>query len=390
MIAGKRLRGWLANLLLAFVSLAFVLAVFEIGLRLAGYRAIYEMYSKPSLFWSHDPLLGWSQEAGASGRYVGPRPWPIEFQATVAINSLGLRGPEVPAPSDGELRVLFLGDSMVAGFEVEYEQTYVALLGPELSRRLGRPVRTINAGVRGYGTDQYYLYFVERGRALGADVVVVFHSGNDPADNRTLHETRRPFGKGALVPEAGGLRRVGIPVPRYPVCEEVTLGDDYRVARVNSLGFRLACRAQMALFDHSALFSFLTVSVPWNASLLSKLYYMGNAHKQILADPKVARGATHTQAISLALAREIRASGATPIWTGGPDDVGQQLVLAELEREGVRVRDLGDVWYEDPREFRHVHDAHFNAAGHQRVAEILAPAIESALRSHLHPTEAPE
>lgn len=388
MNAGKRLRGWLANLLLAFVSLAFVLAVFEIGLRLAGYRAIYEMYSKPSLFWSYDPLLGWSQERGASGRYVGPRPWPIEFGATVSINALGLRGPDLPEGAGGELRVLFLGDSMVAGFEVEYEQTYVALLGHELSRRLGRPVRTINAGVRGYGTDQYYLYFVERGRALGADVVVVFHSGNDPADNRTLHETRRPFGKGALVPEAGGLRRVGIPVPQYPVCEEVTLEADYQVARGNTLGFHLACRAQMALFDHSALFSFVTISVPWNSSLLTRLYFAGNAHKEVLADPNVARNA-HTQAISLALAREIRASGATPIWTGGPEDLEQQLVLAELEREGVRVRDLGEVWYEDPRKVRFLHDAHFNPVGHQRVVEILAPEIEAALRSHLDPTGAP-
>ena len=87
MSAGRRLRGRLANLLLAFVSIASVLAFFEIRLRLAGYRAIYEMYSKPSLFWRHDPLLGWSQEPGASGRYVGPRPWPIEFGATVSISS---------------------------------------------------------------------------------------------------------------------------------------------------------------------------------------------------------------------------------------------------------------------------------------------------------------
>ena len=388
MTRGKRLRGWLANLVVAFVSIALVLAAFEIGLRFAGYRAIYEMYSKPSLFWRHDPLLGWSQEPGATGRYVGPRPWPIEFQATVSINSLGLRGPEVPARSDGELRVLFLGDSMVAGFEVEYEQTYVALLERELSSRLGRPVRTINAGVRGYGTDQYYLYFVERGRALDADVVVVFHSGNDPVDDKTLHETRRPFGKGVLVPETGGLRRVGIPVPRYPVCEEVWLDADYRVARGNPLGFGVACRAQMALFDHSALFSYVTISVPWNVGLLVNLYYLGNTHKQNLADPSLSTRSAQTQAISLALLREIRASGATAIWTGGPEDLEQHLVLAELEREGARVRDLGDVWHEDPRKVRYLHDAHFNPVGHQRVAAILAPAIEAALRSQPTPIQA--
>lgn len=387
MTAGKRLRGWLANLLLAFGSVAFALVLFEIGLRLAGYRAIYEMYSKPSLFWRHDELLGWSQEPGASGQYVGPRPWPIEFQASVSINSLGLRGPELPEKADDELRVLFLGDSMVVGFEVEYEQTYVALLADQLSQRLGRPVRTINAGVRGYGTDQNYLYFVERGRSLAPDVVVVFHSGNDPTDNTTLHETRRPFGKGVLVPEADGLRRVGIPVPRYPLCEEVTLGADFQIARSNSLGFRLVCRAQMALFDHSALFSFVTIAFPWDASLLIDLYYMGNAHKAILAESNVQR-AEQTQAISLALAREIEASGAAAIWTGGPEDMKRQLVLADLEREGVRIGDLAEVWDEDPRKLRYLHDAHFNPIGHQRVAALLAPTIEAALRSRLAATAA--
>ena len=130
-----------------------------------------------------------------------------------------------------------------------------------------------------------------------------------------------------------GLHRVGIPVPRYPLCEEVTLGADYQIARSNSLEFRLVCQAQMALFDHSALFSFVTIAFPWDASLLINLYYLGNAHKAILAESNVQR-TEQTQAISMALAREIRASGAAAIWTGGPYDMQQQLVLPELEREG--------------------------------------------------------
>src|SRR6185503_13206306 len=77
-------------------SVAIVLAVFEVGLRLTGHVAIYEMYSKPSLFWRYDQLLGWSHEPGASGEFVGPRPWPVEFRGKVEINSLGLRGPEIP------------------------------------------------------------------------------------------------------------------------------------------------------------------------------------------------------------------------------------------------------------------------------------------------------
>jgi hypothetical protein len=172
------------------------------------------------------------------------------------------------------------------------------------------------------------------------------------------------------------------------MCEEVSLDAEHRITRSSSLAFRLLCRAQMALFDHSALFSYVTLSLPWDGSLLANLYYLGNQHKQVLADPQVSRRSAQTQAISLALLRAIRASGAAPVWTGGPEDLEQQLVLAELEREGARIRHLGDVWHEDPRKVRFLHDAHFNPAGHRWVAEILAPTIEAALRSRLEPADA--
>jgi lysophospholipase L1-like esterase len=376
----RRAAGWLANLALAAFSSVLALAAAEIGLRLAGYRAIYEMYSKPSLFWRHDALLGWSHEPNASDRYVGPRPWPVEFQAEVRINSLGLRGPEVPPRAADELRVLFLGDSMVAGFEVEYDETFVAQLAQLLSQRLGRPVRTINAGVRGYGTDQYYLYYGERGREFGADVVVVFHSGNDPTDNTTLHETRRPFGKGALTPGLNGLERVGIPVEQYPVCEEVSLAADQRVVRRNSASFRLLCGAQMALFDHSALFSFVTLSVPWDLRLLTSLYHLGNTHAETIG-VTLAKPSAQTQAIALALTREIAASGAVPIWIGEATDLEHQLDAAELERAGARMRPLREIAQQSQREIRFERDSHFNVRGHARVAELLAPEIEAALRA---------
>jgi lysophospholipase L1-like esterase len=378
----------LATAALAAFSFGLALAVAEIALRVAGYRAIYETYSKPSLLWQHDALLGWAHEPGANDRYVGPRPWPVEFEASVSINALGLRGPEIPAQKGDELRVLFLGDSMVAGFEVENDQTFVARLGPELTRRLGRSVRTINAGVRGYGTDQYYLYFLERGRALAPDAVVVFHSGNDPADNATLHETRRPFGKGALAPAPdGSLRRVGFPIEHYPACEEVALSETYQVVRSNGPTFQLLCRAQMALFDHSALFSFLTLSLPWNPDTLRELYFLGNTHSDVAAEESKRRRLEHTRAITRALAREIRGSGAAAIWTGAPEDLAGQIGLETLREAGVIVQDLADVWYEDQLEVRFLHDSHFNPTGHARVAEILAAPLEAALRARARPDD---
>jgi lysophospholipase L1-like esterase len=370
----------LANLLLASVSVGLAVCVFEAGLRLAGYRALYEMYSKPSQFWQYDPLLGWAHEPGARGRFVGPRPWPVEFDIPVEINGSGLRGPELGPPAEGELRVLFLGDSMVAGFEVEQHETFVARLADDLGKRLGRPVVTINAGVRGYGTDQYLLYYQERGRALEPDVVVVFHSANDPLDNTTLHETRRPFGKAALIPDAGGgLTRVGMPVPRYGECEEVSLSPDFAVVRKGGTGFHLLCAAQMVLFDHSALFSFLTITIPWSADLLRRMYHFGNPH---MFEHRSEWRVLHANKILLALVRQARADGAEVLVTGGPNELNA-LDLASIEAAGAPVHDLGEVWFVPREVARWNHDSHFNPEGHRRVAAILAPYLEGALRSVL-------
>jgi lysophospholipase L1-like esterase len=375
------LRGVVGNLLLASLSLGFVLGLFEVGMRLAGYRALYEMYSKPSQFWQYDAQLGWFHEPGARGRFVGPRPWPVEFEAEVEINSLGLRGPE-PAPAQpGELRVLFLGDSMVAAFEVPYRESFVALLEDDLTARLGRPVRTINAGVRGYGTDQYLLYYRERGRALAPNAVVIFLSANDLVDDTTLHETRRPFGKPALVPNGDGtLRLVGSPVPHYGVCEEVRLSPKFEVVRSDGLLFRALCRAQLAILDHSALFSFITISMPWNAELLRDLYHFENAHPPRPGDPERTWRAAHTDAILLALVKEIQKDGARVLITGAPPEI-EALDAPAFEQAGAALRDLGEVWSQPRENVRWNHDSHFNPEGHRRVAAILAPTLLSVLRS---------
>jgi lysophospholipase L1-like esterase len=368
-------------LLAPLVAVALVAALFEAGLRLTGHVAIYEMYSKPSLFWRYDELLGWSHEPGASGEFVGPRPWPIEFRGKVSINSLGLRGPEIPPREPGELRVLFSGDSIVAALEVDHEQTFVALLESMLRERLGVPVRTINAGVRGYGTDQDYLYFRDRGWRLEPDLVVFFHSGNDPSDNMTLHEMRRPFGKPAFsLREGGRLELVGAPVPHYPSCSEVSLTHDYEAQRVDRATGRTLCAAQMLLFDHSALFSYLTLSIPWNYQLLRNLYYVGNPHNEqmiraVRTDSADFAGRL-TTAIILAFADDVRKRGigfmlATHVGLGGLDR--SAIAAAELP-----VLDLSSQL--GGTDLRWHHDGHFNPKGHQVVAELLVEPIESQLR----------
>lgn len=373
---------------LPIASFALVVALFEAGMRLTGHEAIYEIYSKPSLFWRHDELLGWSHEPGARGEFVGPRPWPIEFRGKVSINSIGLRGPEIPPRDPSELRVLFSGDSIVASFEVDYEVTFVSRLETMLRDRLKVPVRTINAGVRGYGTDQDYLYFRERGWRLEPDLVVFFHSGNDPSDNTTLHEMRRPFGKPAFSLRPNGeLALVGSPVPHYPSCSEVLLSHEYEAERADTILGRALCVAQMKLFDHSALFSYLTLAIPWDSTFLSRLYYVGNPHAGQLARVGVGLGRQLTTAIVLAFADEVQRRGAIFLLIGYPTQLAQ-LDLSAVAEAGIQVVELSELDRQS-LDLRWHHDGHFNPEGHRRMADSLAGEIESRLEARAAAIAAP-
>jgi hypothetical protein len=86
----------------------------EAGFRMLGYRPIYDVYSKPEAFWKKDSLLGWALEPGATGTYVGPRPFRILFRTPIRINSLGLLGPEIGDGPPGGRRVL--GSSGIGAF----------------------------------------------------------------------------------------------------------------------------------------------------------------------------------------------------------------------------------------------------------------------------------
>jgi lysophospholipase L1-like esterase len=411
---GCRLNCWVKKLALLGMSTLLIFVALEIAFRLFGYRPLYEVYSKPEVFWKHDPMLGWSLQPKAEGEFVGPRPFPVQFRAPIRINSLGFRDGELlDVPEEG-YRILLLGDSQAAGFEVPSERTYAALVEQQLIRDFGVPVQVINAAVRGYGTDQAYLLYRKQGRALRPDVVVYHATANDPEDNTTLHRIRRLFGKPAfaLQPD-GSLRMVGYPVPKYPLCSAYRLDDDFRVRRIDTARTRLFCWLDTRLADRSALFSFIVMHIERNPRLVNILYGLGTpkgpperpaapasvtersgtditptpvpsggspAHA-VASDtpPQLDYAHRLTSVLIRNLAAIVRQDGARFVLLIEEADL-DQLDVQGFRRDGIEI-----VWADqglglDPAAVRFPNDGHLNELGHIRIAEILAPRITELLR----------
>ncbi len=401
------------KLSLATASLVLTVVLVEVVFRLAGYRPIYDVYSKPEAFWKSDSLLGWRLEPGSKGTYVGPRPFPILFRTPIRINSEGLRGPEIRPLPEGGHRILFLGDSQTAGFEVLEDQTFAHLAGKLVEDRLGTPVQAINGGVRGYGTDQAMLLFRERLRKLRPEVVVYDKVMNDTEDNTTLHRPKRLYGKAAFVLDGDrNLKLQGTPVPSYPFCSSVRLDAGFNIRRQDGLRTRVLCWAETNLSDRFASFSFVATRLRQHPELLRKLWNTGQtdampdldspsgrdlgppASLEVAAvessapadaglpagTPRDQQDFAHrlTSALIEQFAREVQDSGARFVMVASDPDLAQ-LDVSAFRAAGIQILRTDPVLGADQSVYRIPNDGHLNRSGHERVAGLIAPAVEDLL-----------
>ena len=122
---------------------------------------------------------GWALVPGASDEWMG---------VPVTINDQGMRGPAraIPKP-EGVQRVLFLGDSVTFGFQLEDDAaTYPARTEFHLNERSSAPVEALNAGVGGYSPWQEVRLLAEDGLQFELDVVVVGFVLNDVSEKLGL------------------------------------------------------------------------------------------------------------------------------------------------------------------------------------------------------------
>jgi hypothetical protein len=165
-------RRLLPNIVLFLVTSFICLLILEIGMRV--------VWGNPSPFLypqvKHQAVrpYGYKLVANQSGTYTLDKP--------VRSNAQGFRGGPWVTPRDTTVpRVMIIGDSFTFGNNAAEEDTYAAVLGQLLEKKIGR-VEVLNAGVGGWNIDNEAEFFVSEGVGYRADVVVLgfFHNDFQP------------------------------------------------------------------------------------------------------------------------------------------------------------------------------------------------------------------
>ncbi len=278
--------------------------------------------------WLGDPELLWRMKPHFRVTWTSASPYDgVVTDSSGRLNGNGWRGPEVGAKQRGELRVLNLGDSCTWGLGVHEDETYSERLGPLLTERTHARWSSVNAGVPSYSSLQGRRFFSRYGAELAPDVVTLYFGWNDAWE---------------MCPDS-----------KNRLMEPSFTGSVLRIL-YRSQAFK---RARLLLFDH------------WRGA------------------PRVS--VAEFRENLLELIERIRARKATPILitpAAGPDPKSPAPAREPPNREYVAmirtvasetrtllVDTVADFDGEHPLYF---HDPiHPNAAGHARIASLLADAI---------------
>ncbi len=134
----------------------------------------------------------------------------VEFAYDFRTNGQGLRYADIPLEKPtGERRVLVLGDSFTEGVGVEAGETFSAHLERAFSQQGQGTVRFINGGLAGQGPVQYWRLLYRLGLDYRPDAVLICYYANDLvgiADDFVRDDLYR-FGWGGAEAKEPGLKR---------------------------------------------------------------------------------------------------------------------------------------------------------------------------------------
>ena len=158
------------NILLVFLSIVFSITIIELISRELGFQILN---TKPNQLYVDDSRYGWKY---ASGEYLVTSPDKTNVRVTIASD--GFREGS-QKPLDDSKKVLFIGDSVTAGIQVNDHETFSDLVQTTSNGKY----TSYNYGVNGYSTDQSYLVLEDFLKNEIPDYVVYTFVMNDPEFN---------------------------------------------------------------------------------------------------------------------------------------------------------------------------------------------------------------
>lgn len=344
----RNLKTWLLRFVLVVSSLLVGLALAE-GITRAFFPHLAPRTARLTRFWQYDARYGWAHQPGSSGVFDS-----YGIQSSVTINARGFRGPEVAyAREPQRRRVLVLGDSYVWGYGVNNDEVFTERL------RQAKPEwEVVNLGVSGYSTDQELLLYRDEGYKYQADLVLLVLTENDRSGNM-LTQQYVVYGKPAFQFQNGALTLRNQPVPPTRWWKQA-------LSQLATQSYVLTA-ANKYLYAR-ALAQITPTNQPTASAAVRKFPH--NSEEEL------------TGQLLVELRREItaRQSTAKLLVVCTEDLTSSQELAAYLAPFDIACLDLEQFMKAKDPSLHLTNDFHWNAAGHQKVADILAQQLEQFLK----------
>lgn len=401
---GQRWRRWGSNVLLLLVSLLVTILLVELVLHMARPAT----YKSPQ-YLDYDDVLGWHKRPGATVEHRSG-----EFGVIEKINEHGWRGKvyEYEKPP-GVKRVMILGDSFAEGYTVDEEALFSHRLEQSLNRSGFGCYEVINTGTCGYSTDQEVLLYENFGKRYASDVVILQLCYNDIWCNSQPMHYCQSVPKPYFQLGEGRLRLHNSPVPRMaqePFAEKpaTTVGGRTKAWLVahsciydltrqavkrNFVWYKLALRWGVATLERSPDYDGNELKTPltfgcWDEVYSDEIKYCWELTAALLERLRDDVHANHAELLVMlvpnliqfdeqALRNARKMYGLTE--NQRPERIGEELarVCARLQIGYLdptsalhdRQRQTGRPTY-----FRE--DGHWNALGHEVIADVLYQALK--------------
>ena len=300
-----------------------------------------------------------------------------DFDVVYGVTSRGLRTTCGPAPGADGTRVAVLGDSFVFGQGVADCEDFVSVLN------LGsRDKRLLNFGIIAGAVEDYRL--VARDLLADVDEVVVVFFGNDVLDARRTGIGHLADGSSAL----SILRRAR----RAWILHRLRQAARDEGGKVAYLGGRPNQILSLIRQSPDSLRAMVEPTREQVASFRELFAELAEVLVQRFDTARVwITCVPDGQTVSRRLAEFIRERGAAVAPFGAPGRAYE--LVRDLSREhGLRFIDVFAGFAPGGDELYHPHDLHWTAAGHRRMAELLAgplglsaPAAPAAAETHPAP-----